>query len=206
MTEFTISEKLSALQKALIVPKNRHNKFGNYSYRSCEDIIEAVKRTMPEGCCLNISDEIVMIGDRFYVKAKASFGYQDKQVSCEAYARESLEKKGMDAAQLTGSCSSYARKYALCGLFAIDDSEDADTMDNSANAKSHDSTVSTSQALELSQLIIDAKMDHKKFLAAYNIPFINSLPASLFNEANNRLKERITKLKDEFDQSDYLRA
>ena len=122
-------ELLNKIQKELKAPKGQLNSFGNYKYRSCEDILEAVKPLLGKGNLL-ITDEVVNIGDRYYVKATAvlSEGENARQVS--AYAREPLEKKGMDSAQITGATSSYARKYALNGLFCIDDTKDADTMDN----------------------------------------------------------------------------
>jgi hypothetical protein len=116
--------KLLEIQKKLDVPKNQLNKFGGYKYRSCEDILEALKPLLDEPVIL--ADEIVQIGDRYYVKATAKYG----EVEVTAYAREEETKKGMDASQITGSASSYARKYALNGLFAIDDTKDADTQDN----------------------------------------------------------------------------
>ena len=116
---------LNKIQKELKAPKGQKNTFGNYNYRSCEDILEAVKPLLGEAV-LTISDEIVNLGDRFYVKAIATISQGTENVSVSAYARESLEKKGMDSAQITGATSSYARKYALNGLFCIDDTKDAD--------------------------------------------------------------------------------
>ena len=116
---------LNKIQKELKAPKSQKNTFGNYNYRSCEDILEAVKPLLGEAV-LTISDEIVNLGDRFYVKATATISQGTENVSVSAYARESLEKKGMDSAQITGATSSYARKYALNGLFCIDDTKDAD--------------------------------------------------------------------------------
>jgi hypothetical protein len=134
-------EELINIQSELKAPKNQTNNFGKYKYRSCEDILEAVKPLcVKNSCLLTISDEMVMLGDRFYVKATAkisridnniSVGDQEISVSVSAYARESEVKKGMDDSQITGSASSYARKYALNGLFCIDDTKEADTMDNS---------------------------------------------------------------------------
>jgi hypothetical protein len=120
---------LNKIQKELKAPKGQVNKFGNYRYRSCEDILEAVKPLLGEAV-LTISDEIVQIGDRYYVKATATIKEGDESVSSVAFAREGLEKKGMDVSQITGSTSSYARKYALNGLLLIDDTKDADTKDN----------------------------------------------------------------------------
>lgn len=119
--------KLIEIQQQLKAPKSQVNSFGNYKYRNCEDILEALKPLLSSP--LTITDEIVMVGTRYYVKATATYD----GVSVTAYAREAEIKKGMDEAQITGSASSYARKYALNGLFAIDDSKDADTQDNRQN-------------------------------------------------------------------------
>lgn len=202
MSDLSITEKLSILQKELVVPKNRRNNFGNYNYRSCEDIVEAVKRIMPAGCYLTISDEIVMIGERFYVKARAAFVYKEMQIASEAYARESLEKKGMDAAQLTGSCSSYARKYALCGLFAIDDSEDTDCVvdrEQQSSTKKSSETISNTAAIEISGLIAKTKSDVKVILAHYKVGSLNDLNWDQYHEACSRLEAK-------FKQGDYLKV
>ena len=125
-------EKIVAIQSELKAPKGQYNSFGKYKYRSCEDILEGVKSLLTKhGLVLTIQDSIDLIGDRFYVKATATITDGKEQLSTSAYARESLDKKGMDASQVTGATSSYARKYALNGLLAIDDTKDADTMDNS---------------------------------------------------------------------------
>lgn len=125
-------EKIVAIQSELKAPKWQYNSFGKYNYRSCEDILEGVKPLLTKhGLVLTIQDSIDLIGDRFYVKATATITDGKEQLSTSAYARESLDKKGMDASQVTGATSSYARKYALNGLLAIDDTKDADTMDNS---------------------------------------------------------------------------
>ena len=121
--------KLNEIQKALRVPKNLFNAFGKYHYRNCEDILEAVKPLLGDSL-LTLSDEIVNVGDRYYVKATASFTDGTTTTIVTAYAREALDKKGMDDAQITGAASSYARKYALNGLFLIDDTKDADNDDN----------------------------------------------------------------------------
>lgn len=125
-------EKIVAIQSELKAPKGQYNSFGKYNYRSCEDILEGVKPLFAKhGLVLTIQDSIELIGDRYYVKATATITDGKENVSTSAYARESLDKKGMDASQVTGATSSYARKYALNGLLAIDDTKDADTMDNS---------------------------------------------------------------------------
>ena len=119
---------LSEIQAKLKAPKNQFNKFGNYYYRSCEDILEAVKPLLtPYNVALVIWDEIVQVGDRYYVKAFATIKQGEKELErVTAFAREAENKKGMDESQVTGAASSYARKYALNGLFAIEDTKDAD--------------------------------------------------------------------------------
>lgn len=125
------------IQKELVAPKGQYNSFGKYKYRSCEDILGALKEILDDWKLI-INDEIVLIGDRYYVKATATCSreyYLEKELikesySSTAYAREALDKKGMDDSQITGAASSYARKYALNGLFMIDDTQDADTQDN----------------------------------------------------------------------------
>ena len=127
-----IFEKLLAIQTELKAPKSQYNSFGKYKYRNCEDILEAVKPLLAKyKATLKISDELEMIGDRYYIKATAMFIDAEAEegvfVENTAYAREEAEKKGMDGSQVTGASSSYARKYALNGLFAIDDTKDSDT-------------------------------------------------------------------------------
>lgn len=118
--------KLAEIQRTLNAPKNQRNTFGNYNYRSCEDILEGVKPLL-SGLFLSITDEVVLIGDRHYVKATATITDGETSHSASSLAREATQKKGMDEAQITGATSSYARKYCLNGLFGIDDSKDADT-------------------------------------------------------------------------------
>lgn len=127
--ENTIYEKLAAIQSELNVPKSQYNKFGNYNYRKAEDILDAVKPVARKhGCAVTCTDAVVMIGDRYYIKATATLtDFQTGgSVSTEAFAREEFEKKGMDGSQVTGASSSYARKYALGGLFCLDDNQDSD--------------------------------------------------------------------------------
>lgn len=121
-------KELVSIQSELKAPKGQFNSFGKYKYRSCEDVLEALKPLLKENeCFLNMSDEIVLIGDRYYIKATATITNKSgTSLSVSAFAREEESKKGMDASQLTGATSSYARKYALNGLFAIDDNKDAD--------------------------------------------------------------------------------
>lgn len=126
----TIYEKLANVQSALKAPKGQYNSFGKYKYRSCEDIVESVKPLLKQnGLLLTLTDEIEMIGDRFYVKATATIidTADGNLIYVSAYAREEETKKGMDGSQVTGASSSYARKYALNGIFAIDDTKDSDS-------------------------------------------------------------------------------
>ncbi len=128
--EKTIYEKLLAVQNELKAPKDKKNTFGGYNYRSCEGILEAVKPLLQEqGLMLTIKDEVVNIGDRYYVRATVLLDdiSSNGEIAITALAREEEAKKGMDASQITGTASSYARKYALNGLFLIDDTKDADT-------------------------------------------------------------------------------
>jgi hypothetical protein len=124
-----IMSELSRIQQELKAPKGQLNSFGGYKYRSCEDILEAVKPLLGESE-LTLSDTIIAEGGRVYVRAEAKLVFKDRIWTTTAYAREPENKKGMDESQITGAASSYARKYALNGLFAIDDTKDADTMDN----------------------------------------------------------------------------
>lgn len=121
-------KELIEIQKKLKAPKGQYNSFGKYKYRSAEDILEAVKPLCHENnCTLTLSDTLENIGDRYYIKATVSITNGTETVSVSAYAREDETKKGMDGSQITGTASSYARKYALNGLFCIDDTKDADT-------------------------------------------------------------------------------
>ena len=120
-------ETLAKLQSLIKAPKGQFNAFGKYKYRSCEDIVEAVKPIINKaGYHLTLSDEVVEAGGRVYIKATATLSNGTNTYQSTSFAREEETKKGMDAAQITGSASSYARKYALNGLFAIDDTKDSD--------------------------------------------------------------------------------
>ena len=124
---------LQQIQNELKAPKSQRNNFGGYNYRSCEDILEALKPVLAKyNAAVLLSDEIVQMGTRWYVKATATLKTENESISVTAFAREAENRKGMDESQITGSASSYARKYALNGLFGIDDTKDADTMDNRA--------------------------------------------------------------------------
>jgi len=140
MDKKNIYQTLAHIQQELKVPKNQVNKFGGFNYRSCEDILEAVKPLL-DGLSLIISDEVVLVGDRYYIKAIVRLSNGEETIETTAFAREVLEKTKMDASQITGAASSYARKYALNGLFAIDDTKDADTEENSEENSVNKKTV-----------------------------------------------------------------
>lgn len=150
----SLKAKLMNIQVELKAPKNLHNSYGNYNYRNAEGILEALKPYEAKyKVCVIISDEIIGIGDRIYVKAIATIRdiSSDEEITAVAYAREAETKKGMDDAQVTGATSSYARKYALNGLFLLDDTKDVDTDEyqaqkNKAEAKSKKTSETTAKA------------------------------------------------------------
>ena len=125
----TIHEELVRIQKELRAPKNQFNKFGKYYYRSCEDILEGLKACLGS-CAIVINDRVIAVGDRIYIEATVSLKFDGEEITSTALARESESKKGMDDSMVTGTASSYARKYALNGLFAIDDNKDADMIES----------------------------------------------------------------------------
>lgn len=128
--QLNLREKLNKIQVELKAPKGQYNSFGKYKYRSCEDILEGVKPLMDKyGVVLLIADDVIAVSDRIYIKAIVTLQdtESEQKITVSALAREAVNKKGMDEAQITGATSSYARKYALNGMFAIDDTKDADT-------------------------------------------------------------------------------
>lgn len=151
-------KRLNKIQRELKAPKNQYNSFGKYNYRSCEDIIEAVKPLLGEDMVLVIRDEVVNAGNHNYIKATACLYAEGEGLIAEAtgIAREAESQKGMNDAQLTGSSSSYARKYALNGLFAIDDTKDADTQDNS-QINAHKPRTATKQQETINDIGINLK-------------------------------------------------
>ena len=155
VVEKNVYMKLVEVQSKLKAPKSQYNNFGKYSYRNCEDILEALKPLLNEvKAIINISDDIVMLGERYYVKATAKFidAETGEIIEASAMAREEESKKGMDSSQLTGSTSSYARKYALNGLFAIDDTKDSDTTNThnkEQNKASNNEIISEAQVKRL---------------------------------------------------------
>lgn len=191
-----ISEKLLNIQSELKAPKNQYNSFGKYNYRSCEDILEGLKPLLVKHkATLVVADEIVQIGERYYVKATAKLKdiEKDGYVEATAYAREDETKKGMDLAQVTGSTSSYARKYALNGLFAIDDTKDSDFTN-----KHEDKPVNNSKGIteaQVKRLFAIAKSKNvsaedvkKGVLKYYNKTIVAELTKQEYDELVNRIE------------------
>lgn len=159
-----IFEKLENIQQELKAPKGQYNSFGKFSYRSCEDILEAVKPLLKaNNCTLTISDELVNIGERYYIRAEAKLtDVEDGHYYANAaYAREVESKSGMDGAQITGTASSYARKYALNGLFCIDDTKDADTDEHAKQTGLKGEKATANQVKMLNKI---ANADQKKVI------------------------------------------
>lgn len=216
----TLNEKLLAVQAELNAPKNRTNTYGGFNYRSCEDILEAVKPILKKyKASIKLTDRIEMVGDRVYVNAMAYFFHAEKisdkdeaadLILAEAYAREPAEKKGMDAAQITGTASSYARKYALNGLLLIDDAKDPDTDEykieqdakagkekTSTKKKANvdatvlDEFVSDGQLKTLEMLLGKADISQEKFNSIYGLTILSELPAAKYDDAVHKLEAAI---------------
>ena len=179
---------LVKIQAELKAPKGQTNNFGKYKYRSAEDIIEAVKPILHKyGTALVVSDEVVQVGDRIYIKATATLlDDTDNHISVCGWAREEEVKKGMDAAQISGACSSYARKYALNGLFAIDDTKDSDATNE------HKDEVGEVKRMELISLLENTTWDEDmKQKVAIKISAITSLEQ--YNKALKSINQNQTK-------------
>lgn len=176
----TITKKLNSIQVNLCATKDLYNNFGNYSYRSTESILQALKPFLEETeTVLTITDDVIVISDRIYIKATATLSDGVESISVSAFAREPLSKKGVDESQITGAASSYARKYALCGLFAIDDNKDADA--TNTHGREHDlnveeicksldeaSSLTSLQSIARSAWDIATKQQQEKILESFN--------------------------------------
>lgn len=195
----SIIEKLQLIQQELIAPKNQYNSFGKYHYRSCEDILEGLKPCLKKvKAAVTVSDTIEMVGNRYYVKATATLfdSESNESVSNTAYAREDDSKKGMDASQVTGSTSSYARKYALNGLFCIDDVKDADSRDNRQKEaeKQHkeEKEMKDAENMMISAIKVQAlaarcekdKVDIGKILMLYKVNRLEDLTEKKYSHIN----------------------
>lgn len=200
-------DKLIAIQSELKAPKGQYNSFGKYKYRSAEDILEAVKPLcVKHNVLLTLTDSIVLIGERYYVKATARVSDGTNVVEVTALAREDLDKKGMDGSQITGTASSYARKYALNGLFCIDDTKDADTDEYAAKTQGktdsdakkdaekkkelETTAISAAEAKTLKGLIEMTGTDEKKLLKSYKAATIEALSKAQWAQAVKILSER----------------
>lgn len=189
-----IYEKLSNIQNELKCNKNQFNDFGKYAYRSCEDILEAVKPLLKkEKVVLTISDELQYIGNRYYIKATATLIDTESEatISNSAYAREEETKKGMDGSQITGASSSYARKYALNGLFGIDDNKDSDTTNIQSKEEKEDKKASPKQ-IELIQKYYQGE-NLTKLLEVNNIERLEDMS---INKASEILSKLFAKKED----------
>lgn len=189
-----IYEKLSNIQNELKCNKNQFNKFGGYAYRSCEDILEAVKPLLKkEKVVLTISDELQYIGNRYYIKAIATLIDTESEatISNSAYAREEETKKGMDGSQITGASSSYARKYALNGLFGIDDNKDSDTTNIQSKEEKEDKKASPKQ-IELIQKYYQGE-NLTKLLEVNNLEKLEDMS---INKASEILSKLFAKKED----------
>ena len=193
-----VYEKLMTVQTKLRAPKGQYNSFGKYSYRSCEDILEALKPLLGEvGAIVNVTDEIKLIGDRYYVEATASFIDTEtgERMIAKASAREAETKKGMDDSQVTGSVSSYARKYALNGLFAIDDNKDADSTNTHGKEIKPNMTPTGVTEAQLKRLFaIGNKAGIKKEVVEGTVRKIfNCEPKDMTKEQYDNICERLEK-------------
>ncbi|WP_419893242.1 ERF family protein [Oceanobacillus kimchii] len=186
MSDLNLTQKLINVQKELKAPKGQRNDFGKYNYRSAEDILEAVKPLNAEfGLLLTITDEAQLIGDWHYIKATATITDGKDSITVSASARESENKKGMDSSQITGAASSYARKYALNGLYCIDDTKDADTNEYQNQNKNQSTNKQQSQSNN-QQVASDKQLNYIQKLIKDNV-------SEKFNEKqlHQLLKERI---------------
>jgi len=185
--------KLTQVQCKLKAPKNQLNTFGKYKYRNCEDVLEAVKPLLAEsGLTLIISDGLSLIGARYYLTATATLVNTDnpeETIQATAMARESETKKGMDDSQITGTASSYARKYCLNGLFAIDDTKDADTMDNNQPAQKQLSTLTQNQTSQIVDMMTVAAVDHADYLKYLSVESVEQIPVNRFSAIIAELKQ-----------------
>ena len=190
-----VYEKLIAIQSELKAPKSQYNNFGKYAYRNCEDILEALKPLLKEHkSTIYIADEIVTVLDRFYIKATVTFidAETGEKIINTAYAREEECKKGMDGSQVTGASSSYARKYALNGMFAIDDTKDSDF--TNTTAKGNDATLSEAQIKRLlaiaSKVNISADDVKKVVVKNFGVQDLRKMSKQQYDEICSRLEKK----------------
>ena len=193
-----MKEKLLKIQTELVCGKNQRNTFGNYNYRSCEDILEAVKPFLKElELTLRLEDELVYIGERYYIKAKAVLSDGKDEIVNIAYAREEETKKGMDGSQITGASSSYARKYALNGLFLLDDVKDSDATNEGEKKQSKKEVkfepITQDQIKLVHTLIGDSEELHTKIINHYGVDSIKEMSKAQAIECISALKKGSSK-------------
>ena len=193
-----VYEKLIAIQSELKAPKSQYNNFGKYAYRNCEDILEALKPILKEHkSTIYISDEIVTVLERFYVKATVTFidAETGESITNTAYAREEESKKGMDGSQVTGASSSYARKYALNGMFAIDDTKDSDF--TNTTIKGDNSGLSEAQIKRLLAIAskVNISADDVKIVVAktFGVQDLRKMNKQQYDEICSRLEKKSNK-------------
>lgn len=184
--------KLVKIQNELVAPKGQTNTFGKYKYRSAEDILNALKGLLKDTkTVIRLSDELVLIGDRYYIKATATLydSESEEHISNTAYAREEESKKGMDGSQITGTASSYARKYALNGLLAIDDTKDADT-DEHTKITRKETKASVSQINMIKRLLKDDEHIIKKACETLNVKELSEITTKQASDFIKRIQEK----------------
>lgn len=196
-----IQKAIYQIQRDLVAPKGQYNNFGNYKYRSLEDVIAAVKKVMPENSSLNFTDEIVLVGERYYVKSTATFCYKHRMVSSTGWAREAAVQKGMNEPQLSGSSSSFARKYAIAGLFICDDNPDAETgASNESSIEKEKPTnqtkqkieyITTDQAMNITELIREAGYTEEQIMKHWKVKDWRYVPIELYPRIVNALDKKI---------------
>ncbi|MFP7153794.1 ERF family protein [Weissella paramesenteroides] len=193
-------KELSIIQGELNAPKSQYNSFGKYKYRNVEDIQAALKQYIRDlKVDITTSDEIVLVGDRIYVKATATItNSEGEKVSTTGYAREADNKKGMDPSQITGAASSYARKYALNGLFAIDDTKDADSMDNrnttqSSNDFNHQFNEAAQRYQQKHSVTSDAMYKAINGTSVHSITSFADIKNNMNEQQKNKLIEWLNK-------------
>lgn len=192
----SIYEKLSKIQNELVVGKNKHNDFGGFNYRSCEDILQAVKPFLTQyNLILTLSDEVILVGDKHYIQATANLTDGAETINTKAFAREPASPKAkMDESQTTGSASSYARKYALNGLFALDDGADSDKLNN--GKKTGEKLITKAQISELKKLgFNDERLE--KMAKYYKVNNINEITYKQAEETINKQKRNLEKEQSE---------
>lgn len=207
-----IYQKLNKIQTELKAPKGQFNDFGKYKYRSCEDIVESLKPLLAEhGLVILLSDEIVNIGSRFYVKATVTLTDGEANIFNTAYAREDEMKKGMDGSQVTGASSSYARKYALNGLLAIDDTRDADATNThdkddkpTKKPEPKEEKIAPETVKNITELITVSDSDANALLKYYGVKDLSEMTRTQGEDCKRKLNTKLDKMENEKEEYQQL--